>query len=194
MTQTALTPRSNPLQKTLFRLLCGVFPALCLMAAFSGELRAQGSITEKKIGASGLPLPRFVSLRAAEVNLRSGPGIRYPILWVFQRRGWPVEIIDEFETWRQIRDVQDTTGWVHQSMLQGRRFLLIQGKTPQSLYREPNPKATTLARLEPGVLARLDYCANANWCRVEVQSFSGWLPAKAFYGSYQDTGGKQGRE
>ena len=72
-------------------------------------------------GRTGLPLPRFVTLRANEVNLRSGPGTRYPIDWVYRRSGMPVEIIDEFDTWRRIRDWQGTEGWVHQSMVQGRR-------------------------------------------------------------------------
>ena len=79
-------------------------------------------------GASGLPLPRFVSLRANEVNLRSVPGIRFPIDWVYRRSGLPVEVIDEFDTWRQVRDWEGTTGWVHKSMVQGRRTVRVTGE------------------------------------------------------------------
>ena len=74
-----------------------------------------------------LPLPRFVSLRSNEINLRTGPGSNYPIVWIYQRRGMPVEVVAEFESWRKIRDWQGTVGWVHQSMLDGRRGALVIG-------------------------------------------------------------------
>ena len=135
-------------------------------------------------GSSGLPLPRFVSLRAAEVNLRSGPGVRYPILWVFHRKNWPVEVIDEFDNWRQVRDLRGTRGWVHRSMVQGRRFVVVQGTEVQPLQAEANSKSGVVARLEPGVIARLEDedCAAQKWCPVSVESFSGWLPAAVLYG------------
>ncbi|HKH69397.1 MAG TPA: SH3 domain-containing protein, partial [Reyranella sp.] len=66
---------------------------------------------------SGLPIPRFASLRSDEVNVRTGPGPRYPIDWVFKRKAMPVEIVAEFENWRKIRDWQGASGWVHQSLL-----------------------------------------------------------------------------
>ena len=159
-----------------------------LFLVFGGILSGMAPVWAQsgKVGASGLPLPRFVSFRAVEVNLRSGPGVRYPILWVFQRRGLPVEIVDEFDTWRQIRDAGGTTGWVHQSMLQGRRSVLVQGQGEQILRKQPGLGAAPVARLEPGVVARLDHCTDENWCRVEVQSFSGWLPRDTFYGTYQN--------
>ena len=129
-------------------------------------------------------MPRFVTLRAGEVNLRTGPGIRYPIDWVYKRRGMPVEIIDEFETWRRIRDWQGTEGWVHQSMLQGRRGVLIIGK--QRLLRlEPEPDAPGVALVEAGVVGQLDSCQGA-WCLIEFKSFDGWLTREEFYGVYPE--------
>jgi len=133
-------------------------------------------------GRTGLPLPRFVSLRASEVNLRTGPGVRYPIDWVYQRRGLPVEVIDEFKTWRRIRDHEGTMGWVHQTMLDGRRGVLIVDEIG-ILRRAPEPDAAMVARLEPGVVARLERCETL-WCQVTVERLSGWLPRKAFYGLY----------
>ncbi|MEH6546060.1 MAG: SH3 domain-containing protein, partial [Sneathiella sp.] len=72
-----------------------------------------------------MPLPRFVSLSSNKVNVRTGPGTRYPITWVFVRRGWPVEVIAEYELWRRIRDVDGSTGWVHKGLLSSRRTLII---------------------------------------------------------------------
>lgn len=133
-------------------------------------------------GRTGLPLPRFVTLRADEVNLRTGPGTRYPIDWVYQRRGLPVEIIDEFDTWRRIRDWQGTEGWVHQSMVQGQRGILVTGKR-RTLLRRPEPGAPGVARVDAGVVGELQRC-QGDWCQVSAGGFTGWLPRDAFYGLY----------
>ncbi|WP_340116485.1 SH3 domain-containing protein [Pelagibius sp. 7325] len=133
-------------------------------------------------GRTGLPLPRFVSLRAAEVNLRTGPGTRYPIDWVYQRRGMPVEIVDEFDTWRRIRDWQGTEGWVHQSMVQGQRGILVTGKR-HILRRRPEPDSPGVALVDAGVVGVLNRCQQ-DWCEVSANGFSGWLERDAFYGLY----------
>src|SRR5215510_12751233 len=109
-----------------------------------------------------LPIPRFVSLRSGEVNLRTGPGTNYPVDWVFVRRGLPVEIIAEFDVWRKIRDWQGTVGWVHQSMLDGKRTARVTG-ADRELRTEPAESAGVVARLAPGVIGRLLEC-NPAWC------------------------------
>src|SRR3977135_3649158 len=88
---------------------------------------------------SGLPLPRFASLRSDEVNVRTGPGTRYPVDWVFKRKGMPVEIVAEYENWRKIRDWQGASGWVHQSLLTGKRSFII----PSKAASQPNTPAHT---------------------------------------------------
>lgn len=145
----------------------------------------EAQITEKRFqrpGQTGLPLPRFVSLRSGEVNLRTGPGVRYPIDWVYKRRNLPVEIIDEFDTWRRIRDWQGTVGWVHQSMLQGRRSVLVTGRT-RLLRRDPGDESPGLAHAEAGVIGDLKRC-RSDWCEVELEGYSGWLRTDEFYGIY----------
>jgi SH3-like domain-containing protein len=99
--------------------------------------------------AAGSSLPRFVSLRSDEVNLRTGPGVRYPVDWVLQRKYMPVEVLAEFENWRKVRDWQGTEGWVHQSNLSGRRYAIITGEV-RSIRRLPETGAPTVARLEAG--------------------------------------------
>ncbi len=132
-------------------------------------------------GKSGLPLPRFASLRASKVNVRTGPGVRYPVEWVFVRRSLPIEIVAEFGTWRKIRDWQGTEGWVHRSMLSGRRTVIITGAV-RTLRRKPSPKAPAVARIEPGVVARLLECER-QWCAIEAGGFRGWLRRDAFWGT-----------
>ncbi|WP_173985410.1 SH3 domain-containing protein [Magnetospirillum sp. SS-4] len=134
---------------------------------------------------SGLPLPRFVSLRSDEVNLRAGPGQRYPIDWIYARKDLPVEVVAEFEAWRKIRDWQGTEGWVHQSMLSGRRMMVVIGGQRQ-LRGSDSDSADTLAVVEPGVLGRLLQCPrNRDYCRVDVGQTQGWLRRDEIWGVYR---------
>ena len=130
----------------------------------------------------GLPLPRFAALRSNEVNLRAGPGDRYPIEWVFTRKDLPVEIVQEWEHWRKIRDSEGTEGWVHQRMLMGKRSVLIVGAT-RALLAKPQQGAAVMARAEPGVVARLLEC-NGAWCRIEADGIEGWLHRDEIWGVY----------
>ncbi len=129
---------------------------------------------------SALPVPRFVSLRSDEVNVRTGPGVRYPIDWVFQRKTMPVEVLAEVDTWRKIRAADGTEGWVHQSMLTGRRTALVTGEL-QTLRKRNAPDAPVVALLEPGVIGTLLECRDA-WCRLDVAGNRGWLPREALWG------------
>ncbi len=142
---------------------------------------AKPSLSKPPGRRSGRPLPRFASLRAAEVNVRTGPGVRYPVEWVFKRRSFPIEIVAEFDTWRKVRDWQGTVGWVHRSMLSGRRTVLVTGLV-RMLYSEPAAGAETVARLEPGVVAELLQCEKS-WCEVQASGHSGWLRKGEFWGA-----------
>ncbi|MSO85843.1 MAG: hypothetical protein EXR04_07870 [Rhodospirillales bacterium] len=135
---------------------------------------------------SGLPLPRFASLRAGEVNVRTGPGVQYPVDWVFQRQGLPVEVIAEYRTWRKIRDWQGTQGWVHQSLLAGKRTVIVIGGS-RTLHAKPEPDGRAVAQLEAGVVASLVSCPEGSaWCRIEIDGFDGWLRRVDFWGVLKD--------
>ena len=133
-------------------------------------------------GASGLKVPRFVSLRSGEVNVRAGPGVRYPINWVFVQRGMPVEVIAEFDVWRKIRDWQGTEGWVHQSMLSGKRGVIVTG-TLQALRQQPDAGGPVVAQVEERAVGKLLRCTGP-WCRVEIAGVRGWLMRSQFWGVY----------
>lgn len=131
---------------------------------------------------TGLPLPRFVSLRAGEVNLRTGPGARYPVEWVLVYRHMPVEIIAEFDTWRKIRDWQGTVGWVHQSMISGNRWVIVrEGRQP--LRRSGEKDAPIIARIEQKVIGRLKEC-RTQWCEIDFSGFTGWMRRNQIWGVY----------
>jgi len=133
-----------------------------------------------------LPLPRFVSLRADQVNLRTGPGVQYPVEWVYQRQYLPVEIIAEYRTWRKVRDWQSTQGWVHQSMLSSRRTIIVTGKR-RSLRSNADTKSTPVAEIEPAAIANLENCpSDSGWCLVKTKKLKGWLRKVEFWGVYRD--------
>jgi SH3-like domain-containing protein len=142
------------------------------------------AVAENLGSETKLPIPRFVSLRSNEVNLRTGPGTTYPVDWVFVRRGLPVEVIAEFDVWRKIRDWQGTVGWVHQSMLDGRRMARITG-AERELHSEPAEDGSVVVRLAPGVIGRLLEC-EAAWCEIEHEGHRGWLKRDEFWGTYPD--------
>lgn len=135
---------------------------------------------------SGLPVPRFVSLRADKANLRTGPGEQYPIRWVYERPGLPLEILAEYYNWRRVRDWQGGEGWMHSSVLTGRRYAVITGGM-QTVRVKADPVSSPVARAETGVIARLLQCPTSKgWCQVEVKGIKGWLPRDVLWGVYPD--------
>jgi len=132
---------------------------------------------------TGLPLPRFAALRSDEVNLRAGPGTRYPIQWIYKRRELPVEIEREFEVWRLVEDPDGIKGWVHQATLTGRRSFIVTGGDA-TLRRDAQDNATPVAILKPGVIGHIRSCAAASdWCQMQAGDYRGYLRRKQFWGT-----------
>lgn len=159
-----------------WRACASVFALTLALIVPGGMVFAQGTDTS-------LPIPRFVSLRSDEVNLRFGPGQQYPIEWVLTRASMPVEITQEYETWRKIRAVDGTEGWVHQRMVAGKRTASVIGAEPQILRRRPEAGSPAVARLEPGVIGDLKEC-KGDWCRLELPKVRGWLRRTEIWGVY----------
>ncbi len=130
--------------------------------------------------AAGDKLPRFASLRSDEVNLRVGPGETYPIEWVYKRKDLPVEIIEEFQNWRQIEDWQGSKGWVLNRLLIDKRDVIVEGAV-RPLHGRPDLASPIVARAEPGVVARLLECGGS-WCRIEAGGYSGWVQRSEVWG------------
>ncbi|MXW93161.1 MAG: hypothetical protein F4114_17625 [Rhodospirillaceae bacterium] len=162
-------------------LLCGPGPAAPV--PFGAVLFGVGPAL-----ASKLKVPRFVSLRFARVNLRTGPGKNHPIEWVYQRRGLPVEVIRDYDTWRQVRDRWGTVGWIHVSNLTGRRTVLIDPKSAL-LRRRPQEAAAAVARAEAGAIAQLKKCAAA-WCRISAEGHTGWVRRSEVWGLHKKDDGR----
>ena len=133
---------------------------------------------------SGLPVPRFVSLKSSEVNWRVGPGTRYPIAWVYKRKDWPVEIIEEFGHWRKIRDMEGTEGWVHKGLLSGTRYALTIGDQ-RPFYIAPDARSAVVMVTQEHVSGRVEQCSE-RWCQLVIRDRKGWIRRDHIWGVYSD--------
>ena len=142
-----------------------------------------------RLGASGLRLPRFVSLKSNRVNVRKGPSLEHPVAWEFKRLGLPVEVVDEFEHWRRVRDSDGSEGWVFHSLLSGRRTALVtpwdKDNSSIPLYSRASTSSTVIARLESGVLGSLLACED-EWCSFSLDTVTGWIEKAKLWGVYED--------
>lgn len=163
----------------------GPFWLASLLVAGLFALAATGAATADERGpVTNLPLPRFVSLKTGEGNVRRGPSLTHRIDWVFKRRGMPLEIIGEYGHWRRVRDRDGVGGWVHYTLLSGARTGLVETDLA-ALYGRADLNAPVKARLEAGVIVSLDECA-LDWCRVHVEGLKGWMVKQALWGVRAD--------
>jgi len=137
-------------------------------------------------GPSGLPLPRFVTLKSNHANMRVGPDQgKYPISWTYKQRGLPVEILQEYDNWRRIRDVDGTVGWVNAGLLSGKRGAIItpKGRGLSPLYAEPSAQARVVIKAEAGVIARVEECDGV-WCELSIDGNHGYIQQTKLWGVY----------
>ncbi|MCX8101117.1 MAG: SH3 domain-containing protein [Geminicoccaceae bacterium] len=154
---------------------------LVLGAAF---LLWAGHAHAQRVGESGLPIPRFVSLAGEAINVRSGPGKNYPIRWVYTRLGLPVKVVEEFDAWRKVEDQDGEQGWIHGSLLSRRRTVMVVAELA-SLHRTPAREARVLLKAERGVIGRLLDC-NPTWCFLDVGGTRGWMERAGLWGVLPD--------
>ncbi|MGB1118235.1 MAG: SH3 domain-containing protein [Parvibaculales bacterium] len=149
--------------------------------AFTGSQSLQD---ERAKGASGLPLPRFVSIKSDAANVRRGPGPDFPLLWQYQRRNLPLEIIAEYDDWRRVRDHQGEEGWMKAPLLSGTRTVIVRRSAHAVTLRAvPDATGGVIALVQPGVIGTLENC-KGTWCEVEVDTYDGWLPRDQIWGVY----------
>ena len=140
--------------------------------------------TDARGPVTGLPLPRFVSMKASEGYARRGPSSTHRIDWVFKRRNMPLMLVDEYGQWRRVQDREGAGGWMHHSLLSGNRSVIVEPET-LDLRRTPGPGARVSARLHHGVVAWLNECSDG-WCELEVDGAEGWAEQTALWGILPD--------
>lgn len=131
---------------------------------------------------TGLPVPRFATLKSDNAFVRTGPSMDYPIKWIYKRKDLPVEIVQEYDSWRKIKDPQGETGWVHKLLLSGKRTAIIESKQAVTAY-EDDDMDRAIAQIEPGTIIHLEEC-NKLLCRTDFSSYEGWVEKKSLWGVY----------
>ncbi len=150
----------------------GVLLSLAIMSTACAQ-DARGPVTN-------LPLPRYVSMKAAEGNVRRGPSLTHRIDWVFKRRNMPLEVTAEYGHWRRVRDRDGAGGWVHYALLSGSRTVLVE-QDMLPVHARPDEKAPVTAAFELGVVARLNDCT-LDWCRISASGYRGWARKEHLWG------------
>jgi SH3-like domain-containing protein len=184
------TTRTAEAMKKNYLPIALVFAKIALsITLFSGVLAstvAPTSAQEAKLSVrgSGLPVPRFVSIKFNEANLRAGPGAEYPVLWQYRQAGLPLLVDAEFGVWRKVIDPDGVTGWMHGAGLSLRRMAFINTGMVK-LYHRDNAESGVVAVAEKNALLELETCPK-DWCRVANDSVKGWVERRAIWGILQD--------
>ena len=129
--------------------------------------------------------PYYATIKADEANIRTGPSVRYPIQWVYTKPNWPIQVLATFERWRKIKDINGEIGWAHESLLSGRRNVILNTEGVQEIFRLPIPSSTIVLIAEKGVVAELISC-KSNWCKIEHSGKKGWIESKHLWGVDKD--------
>jgi SH3-like domain-containing protein len=161
-----------------------------LRAAAIAALIVQAAIPafaaeERRGPETNLPLPRFVSLNVERANVRRGPSVSHKIDWVYLRRGTPLQVVAEHGLWRRVRDADAAEGWIHHAMLRSARTAVVTAEPETVLRHRAALDAPPVARLERGVVARVDRC-EALWCELEGDGWRGWAQKADFWGVSAD--------
>ena len=132
--------------------------------------------------STGLPLPRFASLKSDNVYVRTGPSMDYPIKWIYKKEGLPVEILQEFDAWRKIKDPNGDIGWAHKILLSGKKTAVISSDDPAPAY-DDTEMGRTIVKFEKGVVVNVKECKKL-MCRVQFAPYEGWIEKKYLWGVY----------
>lgn len=172
-------PVRNPRAWHEFAKRCCLVVVLCVLSvigALPAQAQARGPVTN-------LPLPRYVSLKASEGNVRRGPSMAHRIDWVYTRHGMPLQIVAEYEHWRKIVDIDGVGGWIHYSLLSGNRSVIVQSDI--TLRNSADEAGTAVAQFEANVIARLRRC-EIDWCEIVKDGHRGWAPKAVLWGVEAD--------
>lgn len=126
--------------------------------------------------------PYYANIKVKEANVRTGPSVKYPIRWVYQRKNWPVKVTATFETWRKVSDIYGKAGWIHESLLSNDRYVVIHNTPIASMFELDEDSASIIQKVEKGVVGKLIEECNKHWCHVEVDGVNGWIKVEELWG------------
>ena len=165
-----------------------LFFNFCLLlksfSLYASDLHDESTFIQQKGRVTGLPVPRFVTLKGKKTYMRHGPSRSHAIMWEYKKRGLPVEVINEYDHWRKIRDMDGSEGWIHQTVLSGRRMVVVL-EGDHIVRAGDGYTYDAVAQISGGLVFKPLQC-KPNWCRVAHEQFEGWLPKAVLYGVYEE--------
>lgn len=162
------------------RNVTGVLARTIVIAFATIAMNGAAWAEQKRGPVTNLPMPRYVSLKAATANVRRGPSLTHRIDWIFKRRDMPLVVTAEHGHWRRVQDRDGAGGWVHYSLLSGNRTVIVQADM-MPLNAQPEPDTAIVAQLEIGVVASLNEC-DPKWCRISAGGYKGWARKSDIWG------------
>ncbi len=148
-----------------------LFPLLSLACVWSIPARAQDVQT-----------PYWASIRAAEVNMRAGPGEDYRISWVYRRQQLPLKVLRLMEGWRLVQDPDGAQGWILARFLTRERTAYVRGDGLAEMREKGGSGSRLLWRVQPGVVARLGDCTQG-WCAISIGDRQGFMLQDRLWGA-----------
>ena len=171
--------------KIIFRTISFIYIVVLLVTLSISGSASNGQTKKTNNGqVTGLPIPRFVSVKSTKVNVRRGPDYSYKIDWIYTRAGIPLKIDAEYGNWRRVIDFQGEGGWVHSRLLSGKRYIIFL-KSKAILKRKPNKKSPPVAIIQKGVIAKL-ISSDKHWSEISINGYSGWILNDAIWGTATD--------
>ena len=134
---------------------------------------------------TGLKIPRFVSLKSDNSNLRVGPSENYPVKLKYIVANMPVEIIDEYKNWRKIKDYEENEGWIHKNLIKGKRFTIVNTPYQEGLQVFIKPKGNNIGKIGKKNVLEVKTCL-MNWCKIKYGKNTGWVNKLNLWGIYDN--------
>lgn len=168
--------------RTMFRILLTAAACAVASGVVADETVTRVAVTKGPV--TNMDLPRFVSLKGSEGNVRRGPSLEHRIDWVFRHRDMPLMVTAEFGHWRRVEDQDGQGGWIHYALLSGVRTVVVNTDEAE-LHVSPGEDAPVMAKAEAGVVGRLGAC-EPDWCKIAAGGEKGWVRKSDIWGVMPD--------
>ena len=134
---------------------------------------------------TGLEIPRYVSLKSNDVNIRVGPSINYPIEIKYIVKNYPLKVIEEYEDWRKVEDFKKNIGWIHKSLISGTRTGIVLSEDNKNIELLNTLDGNIIGEIGKGNIIYLEKC-KIDWCFISSGNFKGWMDKKHIWGVKQN--------
>ena len=130
---------------------------------------------------TGLEIPRYVSLKSNDANIRVGPSKNYPIEIKFIKKNYPLKVLEEYEDWRKVEDFQKNFGWIHKSLISGSRTGIVVSNDNKTIKLLNTLNGNVIGEIGKGNIVFLEKC-KIDWCLVSFGNYRGWVDKKNIWG------------